>query len=337
MTLLIGIDEAGYGPNLGPLVIAASAWEVEETIAESGKRKTEERAVLIDLYQRLADTVSRTPAEGRIAIGDSKRLYQPGGGLGRLERAVHPALLVSRQAGDSWSALLETLGADAQGRRQELPWQHSFDCPLPGDVAADEVNRLGKRLDETCRAASARPIGLRGRLVFPRQFNELTTQHDSKGAALSQTTLELLRDMLDKIARKQDRPLPPTSTTIVCDKHGGRNRYGPLLAAHFPAETIRTLAESRAESCYEWGTPESPVEICFRARGEAFMPTALASMTAKYLRELAMNCFNRYWQTHVSGIRPTAGYPLDAKRFLTEIHVVQRRLGIPDHDLWRNR
>ena len=28
MTLVIGTDEAGYGPNLGPLVVAASLWRV---------------------------------------------------------------------------------------------------------------------------------------------------------------------------------------------------------------------------------------------------------------------------------------------------------------------
>ena len=28
MTLVIGTDEAGYGPNLGPLVVAATVWDV---------------------------------------------------------------------------------------------------------------------------------------------------------------------------------------------------------------------------------------------------------------------------------------------------------------------
>ncbi len=36
MTLLIGCDEAGYGPNFGPLCIGATAWQVK---AEAGKRK----------------------------------------------------------------------------------------------------------------------------------------------------------------------------------------------------------------------------------------------------------------------------------------------------------
>ena len=30
MGLLIGTDEAGYGPNLGPLVVAATIWRTSE-------------------------------------------------------------------------------------------------------------------------------------------------------------------------------------------------------------------------------------------------------------------------------------------------------------------
>ena len=30
MTLVIGIDEAGYGPNLGPLVIGGSSWQIDD-------------------------------------------------------------------------------------------------------------------------------------------------------------------------------------------------------------------------------------------------------------------------------------------------------------------
>src|SRR3954465_11238224 len=36
MGILIGMDEAGYGPHLGPLVIAATAWHVTDELPNSG-------------------------------------------------------------------------------------------------------------------------------------------------------------------------------------------------------------------------------------------------------------------------------------------------------------
>ncbi len=49
------------------------------------------------------------------------------------------------------------------------------------------------------------------------------------------------------------------------------------------------------------------------------LPVALASMLAKYVRELCMGQFNRYWGHLVPGLQPTAGYYVDAQRFLGEI------------------
>ena len=105
MAWLIGIDEAGYGPNLGPLSVGATAWHVEQRGARSERRGTgcerrsnvgglalAETDMSIDLYQRLADVVSPKPDGQRIAIADSKQLYKPAshsksnGGLRHLER-----------------------------------------------------------------------------------------------------------------------------------------------------------------------------------------------------------------------------------------------------------
>ncbi len=58
------------------------------------------------------------------------------------------------------------------------------------------------------------------------------------------------------------------------------------------------------------------------------MPTALASMTSKYLRELSMRAFNDYWCGRVQNLAPTAGYPRDARRFMNDIQTVQAKLGI---------
>ena len=79
------------------------------------------------------------------------------------------------------------------------------------------------------------------------------------------------------------------------------------------------------------------IEFRFQPKGERHLPTALASMTAKYLRELAMRPFNAFWQRHIPDLKATAGYPTDAHRFFSDIRPARRRLKIADHVLWRER
>jgi hypothetical protein len=60
-------------------------------------------------------------------------------------------------------------------------------------------------------------------------------------------------------------------------------------------------------------------------------------MACKYLRELSMYAFNEFWRRHVPELKPTAGYPDDARRFRRDIAAAQRKLGIADEVLWRKR
>jgi hypothetical protein len=50
-----------------------------------------------------------------------------------------------------------------------------------------------------------------------------------------------------------------------------------------------------------------------------------------------MAAFNAFWLRHQPALRPTAGYPGDARRFKNEIAELQTTLGISDRQLWRNR
>jgi hypothetical protein len=205
---------------------------------------------------------------------------------------------------------------------------------LPIDAAEEELSRLESRFTRACESAQVRPLLIRARLVFPAEFNELVERYNTKGAALSHITVGLLREVVDAVKMKASSECP---VFAVCDKHGGRNFYAALLQHHFSEHWIEPLYEAHAESCYEFGSPESRTQVSFRMQGERFLPTALASMTAKYLRELSMRAFNAFWSSHVSDLRPTAGYPKDAQRFRKDIQTAQRQLGIDDHVLWRNR
>jgi hypothetical protein len=78
--------------------------------------------------------------------------------------------------------------------------------------------------------------------------------------------------------------------------------------------------------------------IQFREKGEtAFLPTALASMVCKYLRELCMHSFNDWWCRQIAGLRPTAGYYQDGSRWLVDVEPHLSRLGVKRESLVRVR
>ncbi len=321
MPYLIGTDEAGYGPNLGPLIVSATVWQVAEPPAE------------VDLYRRLARTITAKYAaeEKRLVLADSKLLYKSGGDLRALERGLLPAMMLcGRCFPCDWQQIWDYLEADGAGCRHQLPWHAGYCLPLPLHVERREVERLAQRLDRALARQQVRLRAVCSRAVFPEQFNELVEQHGGKGAALSAVTLQLLADVLAR--------LEPEPVLAICDKHGGRNRYQPLLQQVFPDWLVEVHGESRNASIYRWGPADSRVEVRFCTKADDhFLPTALASMACKYLRELSMRAFNDYWLSRVENLRPTAGYPGDARRFKDAIATVQQELSIADRVLWRDR
>ncbi len=315
----------------------------------------------IDLYKLLKKSIVRSPHEcsKRIAIADSKQLYKPGLGLRQLERGVLAALMATspEQADcvEHVKALLAATLADPQGRRHHLACHAGDELPLPLDALAEEICELAATLRVGCAANGVTLLAVRAKLIYPAEFNELVDHHGTKGAALSHVTLELVREVVDaampggikpparwqstddSAAFTEPRILNPEPCHITLDKHGGRNRYGAILQHHFPDIWIETIDEGRSASRYRWTHCDSPIEAIFRVGGEELLPTALASMTAKYHRELAMRAFNDYWTAKLPGLKPTAGYPNDALRFRDEIASLQRELAIDDRMIWRNR
>ena len=354
MTILIGVDEAGYGPNLGPLVISLTAWR----LAGAGNGLDDQPT---DLYQLLGAVVASAADDERLTIADSKQLYQPQKrDLSTLERGVLASLAAAGHEVRSWSGLLRATEADPGANRLALPWYANFDCDLPIDHATAELAEYAVALGAALSHVNCELLMLHSRIVFPEEFNATVEREGTKGAALSHFTLQLLRSALSHRRTRatavhldhwddcRQRWLafcapPETVTTwdepvrIVCDKHGGRDRYADLLRRYFPECHLRIEVEGRAESRYRLQVNGGPLAVSFCSGGERFLPTALASMTSKYVREVSMNAFNDFWQTHVPGIRRTAGYPVDAKRFYQEIRQAQRRLGIDDRRIWRMR
>jgi hypothetical protein len=106
------------------------------------------------------------------------------------------------------------------------------------------------------------------------------------------------------------------------------------LFSDCPVEVRR---ECRQESVYRFKRAGDRVEVRFCKQAESYLPVALASMFAKYLRELAMIAWNEFWCDRLPGLEPTAGYPNDAKRFKEAIAAAQAELRIDDCLIWRKK
>lgn len=321
MEYIIGTDEAGYGPNLGPLVISASVWQVPRGVRGE------------DLYQRLAEVIVPTVEKAaedptaRVAMADSKALYATQRGLRHLERGLWAAWGALDQEPETWRDVWDALAPESADDLQAIPWYADYDPIVPVDADPAELQPLGSALRKGLAAADVRLLELYSRAIFPQRFNELLEQHGSKGTALSHLTLELVAHVME--------PLDERPVSIICDKHGGRSRYARLLAEHFPDRLVEVHGEGRGQSVYRFGPPEGRVEFRFQTKAESYLPAALASMASKYLRELAMRALNDFWCERVPGLQPTAGYPQDAKRFKAAVAAKQAELGIEDRGLWR--
>jgi hypothetical protein len=160
--------------------------------------------------------------------------------------------------------------------------------------------------------------------VQPAEFNGLLDAGLNKSDILSRATLDLAAALVRR-AR--------ADSVVWCDRHGGRMRYAALVSRSFAAPLVRVVAETPRWSAYHVAGAACRVE--FAVGGESRLPVAVASMTAKYVRELAMRAFNAWWCGRAPGLAATAGYPLDAARWRRDAAAAVEAAGLGWDAVWR--
>lgn len=314
----VGIDEAGYGPNLGPLVMSY--------VSASGPLETPP-----DLWNDLAATVCRAGDRSeRLWVDDSKALYPQRQGRHRLESATLAALdACGRDPSQNLRQLVHSLGAgeladvelDRWLEANVIPVVPSMECRAFVDSA------LGRRPFDS---AHWRLECVRSAVFGPERFNRALETTKSKADVHFKLFASLLGEIWTKCA-------DGVETSVRCDKHGGRHFYLERLQQTFPGVWIDRGVEGPASSVYRLreGERSMTVEFCPKADATCGF-TALASIASKWLRECWMDVFNAFWQSRVADLRPTAGYPLDAARFRLQIEPAARN-GAIDESLWWRR
>lgn len=336
--IVCGIDEAGYGPLLGPLCVSMVTLRIEDW--NEGDRAPDLWKLLGKAVARAGTSVPAAAAAakkksttkrasvGRILVDDSKKLKLSNDGrrhpLTHLERGVLSFLLCKDGVDGpdlpaSDAAMLRAL--NVQIPTQE--WYHPDASACPCACTAGELLIGVNVLRGAMSDAGVSCLAMSCRAMCEREFNEVVQAAGTKAAATEAALVSHLWYAWEQwggLAKEADGT---TALRVVCDRQGGRTQYGGLLARAFPEARVATL-EERPERCrYEVTSRDRAMVVQFMPEAESHhMPVALASMTAKLTRETLMGRFNRYWNARLPELKPTAGYRQDGWRWLNDAAAV---------------
>lgn len=302
--ILGGIDEAGLGPVLGPLVVAGlTLWGPE------GRSPWK-------ILQRTFCKKPRSRRDRRIRVDDSKRVHQGRQGRAELERTALSLVCATEGRLPRNLAALLALGRTGQSLAR-YPWYQDLErTPLPRWNDPDTLELDAHLAGRETRKAGIRCLGYPFHVVDVGTLNGLIRRHDNKSVMLFEATVPVVQACLGA-ARGAGDELARTPATLVIDRHGGRGHYRDLLARAFPTTPIDIRSEGPRVSRYRLG---ERTDLVFAENGEdrAF-PTAAASCLAKYVRELLVERINAWFQRRQPDLKPTAGYYADGRRFLREL------------------
>jgi hypothetical protein len=284
----------------------------------------------------LGGVVSKRRAKGgrTLQINDSKVVYAPADGLAGLERSV--LALGACCAGGRWhetaDGLLGQLTPDTLDDLHRSEWYRagaSERFPLAIESASGRV--MANALKVEMRRAGCAVEMVSARAIPEDRLNQMFGQTRNKASVLFSLAAGHLDALLNRFARDE--------LVVVCDRQGGREHYGRLLRLMFEAWHLEVMAESETWSDYRLSRADGRgARVVFAVGAEArALPTAAASMVAKYLRELLMGRFNAFWQGQAPGVAGTAGYYTDGLRFLRDIASAREALGIAEARLVRSR
>ncbi|MBN2245689.1 MAG: hypothetical protein JW755_07575 [Candidatus Aminicenantes bacterium] len=326
MFVYSGIDEAGYGPMFGPLVISRSTFILDQIEPNPLEPPS--------LWTLLRSAVCKKPNDKkkRLAVNDSKLLYNPAYSLKHLERGVLSFLSTSEIIANDLNDLLKKLAFDELSHRIKHDWYHSprGEPKVPFVLSPSQLDPPMHKLHKTLLKSSIHLADVKAAVVFEDRFNQMVKSKGTKAGCAWNFVSGHIESIWSQFG--EYHPL------VVIDRQGGRKNYQDLLESKFAPAEVTTLHESSQKSFYKIAYGSRKMFIQVQVNSEKnHLPVALASMISKYIRELLMARFQNFWSFHAPEIKPTCGYFKDGRRFLKEIQSLIKELNIDPENFIRCR
>jgi hypothetical protein len=162
MPWIVGIDEAGYGPNLGPFVMTSVAFRVPEALAGA------------DFWQAFRPAVRRfgEPHDGRLLVEDSKLVYSTQRGLLDLETGVLALLaVIGGEEADCLRQVIDRLCPASHADLQAECW-YSGTSEIPVQAEKDRWQGAAQQLAQTCTSQEVHWGAIRSVVICPARFNQ---------------------------------------------------------------------------------------------------------------------------------------------------------------------
>jgi len=285
---LLGIDENGLGPLLGPLVVTA----VRAQATEKGERYAQ-RKLRGQLASRLGDS------KGLVAYGESA-------------------------LGEAWArALLRRAGVDAKSPHEvfaaislrEQPWLREL-CPAHHhDLCFRDADSFVSREEDvgTCLrdlddldARGVSVVEATTVVVCNRRIND----EGARGVSRFSIDLFAMEDLFLSAAARAGAPVIATAGKV-----GGFDFYGPRFAK-LGALPFHAASEGKASSRY---TFEGLGEIAFvRDADDSHLLVGLASLVGKWVRDRLTSLVVEHLRAHDPTLPDASGYHDPVTRRLVE-------------------
>lgn len=283
---LVGIDENGFGPVLGPLNVTGVLFEVEryehnlwEKLNDVFSRKFSQKNRF-----KLTDSKQMTPREWeKIALILYFLLFKE---IPRFSSTFLKKFILKEKS------LVKKCGEE----EKNMCWEPDFSLPLWEERNfLEEIPPAGKRTKDILEREKIRILALNTLICCPYNFNFLLQVYNK-----AELNLYLFETLIKYYYQKYRGEF-----LFICGKIGGikyYHRYFKLLNKY------HCLKFSEKDELSEYHF-ENLGKVSFIKDGdENYFPISLSSIIGKYIREIFMRRINTYFSSRVSGLPYVSGY-----------------------------